>query len=122
MSKKAFTTFGSGRSGAESYDRPMQPLPLGITHALEVAVPAETNPSKFGTWIQRAALEGSPSDDVPEEFRVAVGQAAGLLDDPNAALAISMAGTPAGEKMRDKLGCGPDDHPFLLFGLTEAGT
>jgi hypothetical protein len=119
MVKKAFTTFGAGRSGSEAYDRPMQPLPLGITHALEVIVPADVNPSKFGTWIQRAALEGAVSDDVPEELKVSVRTAAGLLDDPNAALALDMAGTPAGDKMRDKLGCGEDENPYLLFGLTE---
>jgi hypothetical protein len=120
MSKKAFTTFGAGRSGSEAFDRPMQPLPLGITHALEIAVPAEINPSKFGTWIQRTALEGVCADDVPAEVRGEVERAAGLLDDPNAAIALDMSGTPAGDKMRDKLGCADDDHAYLLFGLTNA--
>ena len=33
------------------------------------------------------------------------------------ALAIDMTGNPAGEKMRDRLGGGPGDRPWLVFGL-----
>ena len=120
MSKKAFTTFGAGRSGSEAFDRPMQPLPLGITHALEAPVPAGVNPSKFGTWVQRTALEGVCADDVPTEIRTDVERVAGMLDDPNTAIALDMSGTAPGDKMRDKLGCTEHDHPYLLFGLTDA--
>ena len=45
-------------------------------------------------------------------------QAAALLDDPNAALAIDMTGNVAGEKMRDRMGAGVHDRAFLVFGLT----
>jgi hypothetical protein len=120
MTKKAFTTFGAGRSGSEAFDRPMQPLPLGITHVLEAPVPDGVNPSKFGTWVQRTALEGTCADDVPEEVRADVVRVAGILDDPNAAIALDMSGTPAGDKMREKLGCGEGDYPYLVFGLTNA--
>lgn len=118
--KKAFTTFGAGRTGTEAMDRPLAALPLGITHAVEVAVPEGSNPSKIGTWIQRCALDGSLPDEVPEAVTLLVQQAAGALDDPNALIAIDMSGNPAGEKMRERLGCGADDRPYLLFGLTSA--
>lgn len=118
--KKAFTTFGAGRTGSEAMERPLAALPLGITHAVEVAVPDGSNPSKIGTWIQRCALDGSLPDDVPESLLLLVQQAAGALDDPNAVIAIDMTGNAAGEKMRERLGCGADDRPYLLFGLTAA--
>jgi hypothetical protein len=122
MAKKAFTTFGAGRVGSECLDTTMQPLPLGITRIVEISVPEGSNPSKLGTWIQRYALDAVMSDDVPESDRLAVTQAAAQLDDPNAALALSMAGTVPGEKMRDRLNASAESgkHPYLVFGLTEA--
>ncbi len=122
MTRKAFTTFGAGRVGAECIDSTMQPMPLGITHVIEVEVPDGSNPSKVGTWIQRCALDGSVPDDVTDAERLFITQAAAQLDDPNSALAISMAGTVAGEKMRDRLNAPADSglHPYLVFGLTEA--
>jgi hypothetical protein len=44
-------------------------------------------------------------------------QAAGLLDDPNVALALDMSGNPAGDKMRERLGAGEHDRSYLVFGL-----
>ena len=115
---KAFTTFGVGATAAEAFERPMQPLPLGITEVHEVSVPAGTNPSKLGTWIQRAALDGAPPTDTPPDVAFLVGQAAALLDNPNMALAISMAGNAAGDKMRVRLEAVEGEQAFLLFGLT----
>ena len=115
---KAFTTFGVGATAAEAFERPMQPLPPGITEVHEVSVPAGTNPSKLGTWIQRAALDGAPPTDTPPDVAFLVGQAAALLDNPNMALAISMAGNVAGDKMRVRLEAGEGEQAFLLFGLT----
>ena len=115
---KAFTTFGVGATATEAFERPMQPLPLGITEVHEVSVPEGANPSKLGTWIQRAALDGAPPTDTPPEVAFLVGQAAALLDNPNMALAISMAGNAAGDKMRVRLGAAEGEQAFLLFGLT----
>ena len=115
---KAFTTFGVGATAAAAFERPMQPLPLGITEVHEVSVPEGANPSKLGTWIQRAALDGTPPADAPPDVAFLVGQAAALLDNPNLALAISMAGNAAGDKMRVRLEAADDEQAYLLFGLT----
>lgn len=115
---KVFTTFGVGPVGAKAGERTLQPLPNGILRVQEVDVPAGANPSKLGTWIQRAALDGSAPDDCPEDMRACVQQAAGALDDPNVALAIEMTGNPAGDKMAARLGAGEHDRPYLVFGLT----
>ena len=115
---KAFTTFGVGATAAEAFERPMQPLPLGITEVREVSVPEGANPSKLGTWIQRAALDGAPPTDTPPDVAFLVGQAAALLDNPKLALAISMAGNAAGDKMRVRLVAAEGEQAFLLFGLT----
>ena len=113
---KAFTTFGVGATAADAFDRPMQPLPLGITEVHEVSVPEGANPSKLGTWIQRTALDGAVPAEAEHGFLV--GQAAALLDNPNMALAISMAGNAAGDKMRVRLEAADDEQAYLLFGLT----
>jgi hypothetical protein len=114
---KAFTTFGIGATAAAVIDRTLQPLPNGILAIQEVAVPAGMNPSKLGTWIQRAALDGVVADDCQEDQRAYVLQAAALLDDPNTALAIDMTGNPAGDKMRERMGAAEGESAFLVFGL-----
>ena len=118
MTKKAFTTFGVGATAEGAFDRTLQPLPLGITHVREVAVPDGVNPSKLGTWVQRAALDGAVPADASPELHLAIAQAAALLDDPNVALAIDMTDNAAGDKMRAKLGAADGEQAFLLFGLT----
>ena len=115
---KAFTSFGIGPSAEGVLDRTLQPLPAGITSVREVAVPEGVNGSKLGTWIQRAALDNAAPDGCPENMHAYVMQAAALLDDPNAALAIDMTGNVAGEKMRDRMGAGVHDRAFLVFGLS----
>jgi hypothetical protein len=122
MTRKAFTTFAAGRVGAECLDTTMQPMPLGITHVVEISVPEGANPSKFGTWIQRFALDGALPDDATEHDRLLITQAAAQLDDPSAALAVSMAGTAPGEKMRDRLNAPVESglSPYLVFGLAES--
>jgi hypothetical protein len=115
---KTFTTFGIGPSADRVVDRTLQPLPAGITAIREVSVPDGANGSKLGTWIQRAALENAAPEDCPEDLRAYVMQAAGLLDDPNVALAIDMTGNAAGEKMRERMGAAADERAFLVFGLS----
>ena len=120
MDRKAFTTFGAGRTGAECIDSIAQPLPGGITRIVEVTAPDGVNPSKLGTYIQRFALDGSLPDDASESERELISAAALHFDDPSVALAISMAGTGPGEKMRDRLGATIESgrHPYLVFGMT----
>ena len=117
---KAFTTFGVGATAADAFARPMQPLPTGITEVHEVSVPEGANPSKLGTWIQRTALDGggAASAEVPADMALLVSHAAALLEGPNMALAISMAGNAAGDKMRVRLGAVDGEQAYLLFGLT----
>ena len=120
MDRKAFTTFGAGRTGAECIDSTAQPLPDGITRIVEVIAPDGVNPSKLGTYIQRFALDGSLPDDASESERELISAAASHFDDTSVALAVSMAGTGPGEKMRDRLGATIESgrHPFLVFGMT----
>jgi hypothetical protein len=120
MTRKAFTGFGVGPSATDAMDRTLAPLPAGIVRAQEIAVPDGVNPSKLGTWIQRYALDETLSDDVPSELHVHIRTAAGALDDPNVVLAIDMTGSPAGDKMRARLGATDTDNTYLLFGLTAA--
>ncbi len=114
---KAYTTFGAGASATAALSKTLQPLPAGVTTVNEVVVPTGANPSKLGTWIQRAAVEGNVSDDVPAEYAEMVDWSAKLLSDPTTALAINMAGSPAGDKMLAKLGGVEGDSAYLLFGL-----
>jgi hypothetical protein len=115
---KAFTTFGIGPTADKVLDRTLQPLPAGITAVREVAVPDGANGSKLGTWIQRAALDNAVPEDCPEDQRAYILQAAGLLDDPNTALAIDMTGNPVGDKMRERMKAADGERAFLVFGLT----
>ena len=115
---KAFTTFGAGAEADAIGTRTMQPLPASVATVRAVDVPDGANPSKLGTWIQQCALSGSVSADVPPDLVDIVGAAAGVLSaDATVALAIDMTGNPAGEKMRDRLGGGSGDRPWLVFGL-----
>lgn len=114
---KAYTTFGAGASATAALSNTLQPLPGGVNNVNEVLVPEGANPSKVGTWIQRAAVEGKASDDVPAEHVEMVEWSAKLLSDPTTALAINMAGNPAGDKMLAKLGGAEGDSAYLVFGL-----
>lgn len=118
MARKAFTGFGVGPTADAAMDRTLQPLPAGILRVQEIAVPEGVNPSKLGTWIQRFALDDTMSDDAPTELHVHIRTVAGGLDDPNVVLAIDMTGSPAGDKMRARLGATEADLTYLLFGLT----
>ncbi len=120
MARKAFTGFGVGPTADAAIDRTLAPLPAGILRVQEIAVPDGVNPSKLGTWIQRFALDDTMSDDAPAELHVHIRTAAGALDDPNVILAIDMTGSPAGDKMRARLGATDADLTYLLFGLTVA--
>lgn len=114
---RTFNTFGVGPVGSKAGEKTLAALPNAITSVREVAVPEGANPSKLGTWIQRTALDGAVPDDCGDDLRAYVLQAAGLLDDPNLALAIDMTGNAAGEKMAARLGAMEGDHPYLIFGL-----
>ena len=120
MARRAFTGFGAGRTAAEALAS--AEVPPSLRRVGEVVVPQGQNPSKVGTFGQRVALDGAALADVPEELRPTVEAAAAqLAGSPDLALAISMAGTPAGDKMLARLA--PADGgagPWLLFGLVEA--
>jgi hypothetical protein len=120
MDRKAFTTFGAGRVGAECIESTAQPLPEGITRIVEIDAPDGVNPSKLGTFIQRFAIDGSLPEDASDSDRVFIEAAAANFDDPTVALAISMEGTGPGEKMRDRIGASVESgrHPYLVFGMT----
>ncbi len=119
---KAFTTFGAGAAADTIGTRTLQPLPASVVTVQAVDVPEGANPSKLGTWIQQCALAGNVSADVPPDLVDVVSAASGVLSaDSSVALAIDMTGNPAGEKMRDRLGGGPGDRPWLVFGLVPLG-
>lgn len=117
MATRAFTGFGAGRTADEALASAK--VPPSLTRADQVDVPEGQNPSKVGTFVQRVALDPSALADVPVELRSTVEAAASqLAQSPDLALAISMAGTPAGDKMLARLG--PADEqavPWLLLGL-----
>ena len=85
-------------------------------------MPEGENPSKVGTFVQRVALDPAALDDVPATLRSTVEIAAAqLAESPDLALAVSMAGTPAGDKMLARLAPADDQAvPWLLFGLVAA--
>jgi len=117
MAKRAFTGFGAGRTADEALAS--AEVPPNLSRVGEIAVPEGENPSKVGTFVQRVALDPAALTDVPDVLRSTVEVAAAqLAESPDLALAISMAGTPAGDKMLARLA--PDDEqagPWLLFGL-----
>ncbi len=120
MARRAFTGFGAGRSADEALATAK--VPPSLSRVGEVAVPQGENPSKVGTFVQRVALDPAALADVPVELRSTVEVAAAqLAESPDLALAISMAGTPAGDKMLARLAPADDQAvPWLLFGLVEA--
>jgi len=120
MAKRAFTGFGAGRTADEALATAQ--VPASLSRVGEVVVPAGENPSKVGTFVQRVALDAAALAEVPVELRSTVEVAAAqLADSPDLALAISMVGTPAGEKMLARLAPADDDAvPWLLFGLVQA--
>lgn len=120
MTRKGFTTFGVGVTAQVAFDRTLQPLPAGILRVQEINVPTGVNPSKLGTWVQRVALDDAMADDAPSEHHGHIRLAAGVLDDPNTALAVDMTGIPAGDKMREKMKAAEGESAFLIFGLTHA--
>lgn len=117
MGRRAVTGFGAGRTADEALAS--ADIPPSLSRVGEIAVPEGENPSKVGTFVQRVALDPAAMDGVPAELRSTVEIAAAqLAESPDLALAISMAGTPAGDKMLARLA--PDDDgavPWLLFGL-----
>ncbi len=119
MARRAFTGFGAGRSADEALAGAK--VPPGLSRVGEVAVPEGENPSKVGTFVQRVALDPSALTDVPDALRSTVEVAAAqLAESPDLALAISMAGTPAGQKMLARLGSTDDQAvPWLIFGLVD---
>jgi hypothetical protein len=120
MAKRAFTGFGAGRTADEALAA--AEVPPSLSRVGEVAVPEGANPSKVGTFVQRVALDPSALADVPAELRSTVEVAAAqLAESPDLALAVSMEGTPAGDKMLTRLAPSDDQAvPWLLFGLVPA--
>jgi hypothetical protein len=117
MAARGFTGFGAGRTADEALAGAAGPPSL--SRVGEVAVPEGENPSKVGTFVQRVALDPSAIVDVPAELRSTVEVAAAqLAESPDLVLAISMAGTPAGDKMLARLAPADDQaSPWLLIGL-----
>jgi len=117
MPKRAFTGIGAGRTADEALAS--AEVPASLSRVGEVAVPEGENPSKVGTFVQRVALDADALAGVPAVLRSTVEAAAAqLAESPELALAISMAGTPAGEKMLARLAPADDEAvPWLLFGL-----
>ena len=117
MTRRAFTGFGAGRTADEAFAS--AEVPPSLSRVGEVAVPPGENPSKVGTYVQRVALDSSALAAVPDVLRSTVEVAAArLAEAPELALAISMEGTPAGDKMLARLA--PADGqavPWLIFGL-----
>jgi hypothetical protein len=120
MARRAVTGFGAGSTVDEALAS--ADLPPSLSRVGEIAVPEGENPSKVGTFVQRVALDPAAMDTVPPELRSTVEVAAAqLAESPDLALAISMAGTPAGDKMLARLAPAPEGAvPWLLFGLVPA--
>ena len=120
MATRAFTGFGAGRDAEEALAG--AEVPPSLTRVAEVVVPPGENPSKVGTFVQRVALDPPALAEVPEALREAVEAAAAqLVASPELALAVSMAGSPAGAKMLARLAPSDDQAvAWLLFGLVEA--
>ncbi len=99
-------------------------MPPSLTRVAEVVVPPGENPSKVGTFVQRVALDPAALAEVPEALRGTVEAAAArLVASADLALAVSMAGSPAGAKMLARLAPTDDEAvAWLLFGLVEAPT
>jgi len=120
MATRAFTGFGAGRTAEEALAG--AEVPPSLTRVAEVVVPPGENPSKIGTFVQRVALDATALAEVPEAVRSAVEAAATkLVTSPDLALAVSMAGSPAGAKMLARLAPTDDQAvAWLLFGLVES--
>lgn len=120
MATRAFTGFGAGRTAEEALAG--AEVPPSLTRVSEVVVPPGENPSKVGTFVQRVALDPPALAEVPEGLRSTVeGAAARLAGAPDLALAVSMAGSPAGAKMLARLAPADDQAvAWLLFGLVDA--
>ncbi len=113
---KAWTTFAIGVDAAKG--RTMQPLPEGVGLVVEFAVPADSNPSKVATWIQRRISDGVIPPECVAELTETVEQGAlALLAAPATALAIDMTGNPIGDKMRVRLEAAEGEKAWLVFGI-----
>jgi hypothetical protein len=116
---RPFTTFAVGPDLAAAFASAEVPSTHGSVES--VVVPADANPSKVCTYVQKAVLDPVSLTDVPPELRALVESTAGrLTDDPTLVLGVDMAGNPMGDKMRQRLS--PDDDtvtPFLLFGIAQ---
>jgi hypothetical protein len=110
---RALTTFGVGADITSlTTDKP---VPAGIV-VQEVAVPDGVDPSKFGTWAQRAAVEGVVPPDIPEVVVADVKAAAALLAD-HRAIALDMTGTVIGGRMAARMGAGADEPIWFVTAL-----
>lgn len=120
MALRAFTTFAAGTNVEEAYRSAVERGgPVTATSGVrEVEVPPGADPSKLGTLIQRVAQDPFMLDDVPDDQRQVVTEAAELLVESTTCLGIAMDGA-VGERMKARLDTGPEDVPYLLFGLVE---
>jgi hypothetical protein len=114
---RLFTSFAAGPNADDAYRAAVAGggAVAGSSVVREVPVPAGADPSKLATWIQRVAQDPAAIDEVATEHREAV-QAAAILADPGACLAVEMGGR-VGERMRARLDASPEDRVYLLFGL-----
>lgn len=118
---RAFTTLGAGSSLDEAYTAAVaEGGPLASTSGVQLlAVPAEANASKLGTWVQRVAQDPEAVADVPEEHRSLVEEtAAALRADQSVCLAIELEGVLA-ERTRARAGAADNAGAYLLFGLAD---
>ncbi|MFP5376932.1 MAG: hypothetical protein ACLGIO_09155 [Acidimicrobiia bacterium] len=92
------------------------------TGVREIDVPPGAQPSKLGTWVQRAAQDPASAADVPHEHRAAVErEAVALVADPATCLAIRLDGDLA-ERTKARAGAAAGDVAYLLFGLAPETT
>lgn len=112
---RAITTFGVGPSLSSM--RTDKELPVGTAIAT-CDTPAGVDGSKFGTWAQRAAIEGTVPTDVPGEHTEAVRSAAALLSS-GAAIALDMTGTVIGGRMATRMAAGGDDSIWFVTALVD---
>lgn len=114
---RAFTTFAAGPNAAAAHAAKAGEVGA-TTRAVELPVPDGANPSKLATWVQRVAQDPAAAGEVPEDVRSMVEEAASSLADRDVCLALQMSGDIA-DRMRARVGAGPDDAVWLLFGLTD---
>jgi hypothetical protein len=113
---RALTTFGVG-STAESL-RTDKDLPSTVATVVEVAVPDGVDGSKFGTWVQRCAIDGGVPPDVPAEVATDISAAAAIVAD-GSAVALDMTGSTIGAKMAARMGAADGDRIWFVTCLAD---